>query len=245
MKVLGLIPARGGSKGIPDKNIIPVDGQPLIAYTIRAANEAKRLKRFIVSTDSERIAVVCRKLGADVPFLRPVELAQDDTPTLPVVLHALNYLKETYEAVMILQPTSPLRSVEDIDRAVEMLEADPKADSVISVFKVGDNHPARMKFIRDGVLFDPPFAEQMEGQRRQDLPDIYLRNGAIYLTRTAVIMEQGSLKGKKSLALVMPEIRSVNIDSSIDLIVAEAFLREHKKFHGPDLQHVYRAAETD
>ena len=228
MKVLGLIPARGGSKAIPDKNIISVNGQPLIAYTILAAAEAKSLARCIVSTDSERIAAVCRKLGADVPFLRPVELAQDDTPTLPVVLQALNYLKEAYDAVMVLQPTSPLRSSADIDRAVEMLEADPKADSVISVVNVGDNHPARMKFIRDGVLIDPPFAEQMEGQRRQDLPDLYLRNGAIYLTRTSVIREQESLKGKKSLALVMPEIRSVNIDSKIDLVVAEALLREHK-----------------
>jgi CMP-N-acetylneuraminic acid synthetase len=226
LKVLGLIPARGGSKAIPDKNIVTVNGKPLIAYTILAAAEAKRLTRFIVSTDSERIAAVCLKLGSEVPFLRPTELARDDTPTLPVVLHALDYLKEAYDAVMILQPTSPLRSSDDIDSAVQMLEADPMADSVISVLKVGDNHPARMKFIHDGVLVDPPFAEKIEGQRRQDLPELYLRNGAIYLTRTTVIREQGSLKGKKSLALVMPEIRSVNIDFPIDLVVAEALLRE-------------------
>lgn len=221
-KVLGIIPARGGSKGIKKKNLASLIGKPLIAYSIESALAANSLHRTIVSTDSEEIAEVCKALGADVPFMRPAVLAQDDTPTLPVIQHALNTLQDTFDAVMILQPTSPFRSPADIDAAVEMLAANADADSVISVVKVGDNHPARMKLIQDGWLVDPSFAEETEGQRRQDLPEMFLRNGAIYLTRTEVIMKRNSLKGKRSLAYVMPELRSVNIDSDMDLLVAKA-----------------------
>lgn len=221
-KVLGIIPARGGSKGIKKKNLAPLVGKPLIAYSIESALAANSLHRTIVSTDSDEIAEVCKALGADVPFMRPAVLAQDDTPTLPVIQHALDTLQDTFDAVMILQPTSPFRSPADIDAAVEMLAANADADSVISVVKVGDNHPARMKLIRDGWLVDPSFAEETEGQRRQDLPEMFLRNGAIYLTRTEVIMKRNSLKGNRSLAYVMPEFRSVNIDSEMDLLVAKA-----------------------
>lgn len=222
LKVLGIIPARGGSKGIKKKNLALLTGKPLIAFSIESALAAKHLYRTIVSTDSEEIAEACKALGGDVPFMRPTDLAQDDTPTLPVIQHALDMLHEDFDAVMILQPTSPFRSSTDIDKTIELLSANPTADSVISVMQVGDNHPARMKLIRDGWLIDPPFAEEIEGQRRQDLPEMFLRNGAIYLTRTEVIMQQNSLKGKRSLAYVMPDLRSVNIDSEMDLLVAKA-----------------------
>jgi CMP-N-acetylneuraminic acid synthetase len=227
--VLGLITARGGSKEIPRKNITLLGGKPLISYTIEAATHSKLLGRCIVSTDSQEIIEVCRKWDADIPFVRPSELAQDDTPTLPVVLHALDTLQESYDAVMLLQPTNPFRTAEDIDQAIRLLILDPSADSVISVVKVGDNHPARMKQVIDGVLIDPPFAEETEGQRRQDLPEFYLRNGAIYLTRTNVIIKQQSLKGKRSLAYIMPEERSVNVDGYLDLLLAETILRERKR----------------
>lgn len=226
LTVLGIIPARGGSKGIKNKNIVFLARKPMIAYTIEAAREARLLSRCIVTTDSELIAEVSREHGAEVPFIRPEYLARDETPTLPVIHHALDMLGESYDAVLILQPTSPFRSALDIDTAIEMMAQTPEADSVISVVRVGDNHPARMKSIRDGWLIDPPFAEQTEGQRRQDLPALYLRNGAIYLTRTSVIREQNSLKGSKSLAYVMPELRSVNIDNEIDLLFAEAVARK-------------------
>ena len=229
LRILGLITARGGSKGIPRKNIILLGGKPLISYTLEAARQSKLLSRCIVSTDSQEIIEVCRKLGADIPFVRPIELAQDDTPTLPVVLHALGMLQKPYDAVMVLQSTNPFRTAEDIDQAIRLLISDPGADSVISVVKVGDNHPARMKQVVDGVLIDPPFSEEIEGQRRQDLPEYYLRNGAVYLTRTNVIIEQQSLKGKRSLAYVMPEERSVNVDSHLDILLAESILRERKR----------------
>lgn len=224
MKTLGLIPARSGSKSVPNKNIVMLCGRPLIAYTLEAAARASHLDRCIVSTDAEEIAAVCRAHGGEVPFLRPKELAADDTPTLPVVLHALETLGESYDAVMVLQPTSPLRTSQDIDAAISLLDANPVADSVISVVKVGDHHPARMKYLEDGYLVDPSFAEAHEGQRRQDLLPLYLRNGAIYLTRTRVLLDQKTFKGRRSLAYVMPEERSVNIDGPFDLWVAEAAL---------------------
>ena len=229
LRVLGLITARGGSKEIPHKNIALLGGKPLISYTLEAANQSKLLDRCIVSTDSQEIIEVCRKWDADIPFVRPTELAQDDTPTLPVVLHALNMLQESYDAVMLLQPTNPFRAAEDIDKTIIMLNSDPDADSVISVVKVGDNHPARMKQLVVGVLIDPPFAEEVEGQRRQDLQELYLRNGAIYLTRTKVIYEQRSFKGRRSLAYIMSEERSVNVDGYIDLLLAEAILQHRQK----------------
>lgn len=226
LKVLAIIPARGGSKGIKRKNLASLSGKPLIVYSIEAALSSRRLARTIISTDSEEIAEISKINGAEVPFLRPAVLAEDDTPTLPVIQHALRMVQGNYDAVMILQPTSPLRSSADIDGAIELLANNMEADSVISVVKVGDNHPARMKLIRDGWLIDPPFAEEIEGQRRQDLPELYLRNGAIYLSRTAVITGQNSLKGTKCMAYIMPEIRSVNIDSEMDLILARAIVAE-------------------
>ena len=225
MRVLGIIPARGGSKGIPGKNTVSLLGKPLIGYTIEAANAATSLTRTIVSTDCEEIASVAREQGGDVPFLRPAELSDDSAPTLPVLLHALSALGEDYDAVMILQPTSPIRRVEDIDAVVALMEADVNADSVISVVSVGDRHPARMKRIVDGCLVDPEFAEEQEGQRRQDLEPLFLRNGAIYLTRTSVLTGQHSIKGERCLAYEMPEELSVNIDHPIDLVVAEALMK--------------------
>lgn len=228
MKVLGIIPARGGSKGVPGKNIALLHGLPVIAYSIQAA-KASRLSRTIISTDSEEIARLSLQHGGDVPFLRPAELAKDDTPTLPVLIHALDAIGEAPDAVMILQPTSPLRRGSDIDAAITMLEQNASADSVISVVPVGDHHPARMKMIRDGELIDPPFAELVEGQRRQDLSALYLRNGAIYLTRTGVLRGQKSLKGNRCLAYVMPEERSLNIDTPYDLRLADLILGDMKE----------------
>jgi len=232
LSVLGIIPARAGSRGLPGKNIAPVCGQPLIVYSLDAARGASRLARTVVSTDGEDIAAVCRAHGGDVPFIRPADLARDETPTLPVLIHVLDRLEGSYDAVMVLQPTSPLRLSKDIDEAIRMLEEDTEADSVISVVEVGDAHPARMKRMKDGVLEDLPFSEEFEGQRRQDLPQLYLRNGAIYLTRTRVLREQLSLKGNRCLAYVMPRERSVNIDDALDLIFAQALIAAGSTDHG-------------
>ncbi|MCC6591555.1 MAG: acylneuraminate cytidylyltransferase family protein [Bryobacterales bacterium] len=227
-RVLGVITARGGSKGIPNKNIVPILGRPLLAYTADAVHGSRLLTRCIVSTDSADIATVARTLGLDVPFLRPVELAQDASPTVPVLQDAVRRLEqqgERFDAVMTLQPTSPLRRSEDIDGAIELLR-ESGADSVISFVDAGEKHPARMKFLdAEGFVADPPFAESFEGQPRQQLPKIYLREGSIYLTRTQVLMQQNSLKGARCRAWIVPGERAVNIDTPFDLFLAEQIMR--------------------
>lgn len=220
MNVLGLIPARAGSKSIPRKNLVDLGGRPLIAWTIEAAMNSS-LSKVIVSTDSNEIAAACKSLGAEVPFMRPEKISEDDSLSIDVVGHALDTLEEDFDSVMLLQPTSPFRSVSDIDDAIQLLA---EADSVISVEAVEGMHPARMKFINtDGYLVDPLFAEEVENMPRQQLSPLYIRNGAIYLTRITSI-RQRTFKGAKSRALIMPSSRSINIDSEFDLQIARALL---------------------
>lgn len=228
MRVVGVVTARGGSKGIPRKNLYPLCGKPLLQYTAEAALGARRLTRVVLSTEDTEIAEVGRHCGLEVPFMRPAHLAADDTPSVPVVEHALRALEalgDRYDAVCVLQPTSPLRRSEDLDGAIDLLEQSG-ADSVISFVDVGERHPARMKTITaDGRVVDPPFCEQFEGQRRQDLPKLYLREGSIYLSRTRVVFEQHSLKGRDCRAWLIPPERACSIDSPLDLFLAEQLLR--------------------
>lgn len=221
MKVLGVIPARGGSKGVKNKNIKPLAGKPLIAYTIEAANKSD-LDKVIVSTDSEEIAEVAKQHGGEVPFIRPSDLATDRAKAIPVIQHALQFFAdegEEFDAVMMLQPTTPFRRVEDINQAIKTLK-ETGADSVISVVDVKGHHPARMKYLSEGGrLIDPDFCEAYENQPRQELQPMYLRNGAIYLTRKE-ILDQSSFKGMDCRAQIMPDELSVNIDTELDFAYA-------------------------
>ena len=219
MRVLGLVPARGGSKSIPRKNLVELGGVPLIQWTIQAAL-GSNLERVVVSTDDDEIAEISQNLGAEVPFKRPAELSSDQTLSIDVVLHALDVLEEDFDAVMMLQPTSPFRTSIDIVSAIKIID---DASSVISVVPVEGTHPARMKFVEDGVLIDPSFAETIENMPRQDLRPMYIRNGAIYLTRIADLRHR-TFKGALSRALIMPKERSINIDTSFDLALARVAL---------------------
>lgn len=191
--------------------------------------KAASLSRVILSTEDAEIAEIGRTLGLDVPFIRPGDLARDDTPGLAVLQHAVAVLEQAgdrFDAVFTLQPTSPLRRSEDIDGAVALLER-TGADSVIAFVAAGERHPARMKFIdAEGRVSDPPFAEAYEGQRRQDLPALFLREGSVYLTRRDVLMG-GSLKGTDCRAWLVPTDRACNIDEPFDLLFAEWLIRYH------------------
>ncbi len=208
-------------------------GKPLLAYTVEAALSSKRLIRSVLSTDDEKIAEIGRQWGVEVPFLRPPELAWDDTPTIAVLQDVVRRLEakgDCYDAILTLQPTNPLRRVEDIDGAIDLLERTGGADSVISFVDVGERHAARMKWIdAEGQVSDPPFAEAFEGQPRQQLKRLYLRDGSIYLTRCSVLMEQNSLKGRDCRAWIIPEERSRNIDTPLDLVIVEHILRAEGK----------------
>ncbi|MBW2411190.1 MAG: acylneuraminate cytidylyltransferase family protein [Deltaproteobacteria bacterium] len=233
MKVLAVIPARGGSKGVPRKNIRPICGKPLIAFTIETVLQVRHLlHRVIVSTEDEEIAAISRQLGAEVPFLRPVELSGDDVPTVPVLQHAVHYIEKqdeiTLDWILVLQPTGPLRQAVDIEAALTLAQQGG-CDSVISVVQVFATHPILMKRIENDQLL-PYCIEEKEGTRRQDYqPAAYMRNGAIYLTRRNVLIEQNSIWGNLIRPYIMPEERSVGVDSELDLKVVEMMVRESRK----------------
>lgn len=230
MKILAVIPARGGSKGVPRKNVRLLAGKPLIAYTIEAALAARSLfHRVIASTDDQEIADVCLSFGAEVPFLRPESLAGDRVPMVPVLEHAIRFVEQQDQVeldwVCLLQPTDPFRTVHDLQEAIA-LAGDCECDSVISVTQVFAVHPIRMKRIENDRLL-PYCLPEIEGTARQDLsPPAYLRNGAIYLTRRNVVIEKRSIWGESIQPYVMPEDRSVSIDSELDLAVAEVLMTE-------------------
>ncbi len=245
MKVLGIITARGGSKGIPGKNLKLLAGKPLLAYTVETARRSGALDRVILSTEDEAIAAAGRDLGCDVPFIRPRDLAQDDTPHLPVIQHATRWMQERVNyrphAVMILQPTSPLRTGEDIAAAVELLDRSG-ADSVLSVNEVPVHaHPMRalrLDAAGHAVLFVSGEPVRTRINRRQDLPQAWVMNGAIYACRTRLLFAAApSLYGDRVVAYRMPADRSISIDDLEDWAAAErAVKREPSPDGGGDLR---------
>jgi len=233
-KYLALIPARGGSKGIPKKNTRPLMGKPLITHTIEAALQSRHRLRVVVSTDDEETAKIAQAAGAEIPFLRPAELAQDDTPAFPVVLHALQWLKqhEGYqpEVVVLLQPTSPLRRAEHIDEGIKLL-LETNADSLVSVCEV-EHSPYWMRVLDDDGRVKPFVESTREFSRRQDLPPVYRLNGALYVTKRRVIMEEERLLGDDVRALIMSPEDSIDIDDKVDFLLAELLLKRRLRGGG-------------
>jgi CMP-N,N'-diacetyllegionaminic acid synthase len=228
MRVLGLIPARGGSKGVPRKNIRLLAGKPLLQYTAEAALASCQLTRIILSTEDEEIAEMGRRCGLDVPFLRPTELSQDATPTLPVVQHALQFLEnlgEHYDAVCLLQPTNPLRKTETIDACIELLERHD-ADTVVTVLPVPAKYNPHWVYFKDAQeLLHLSTGDQVPIPRRQELPPAFHREGSVYVTRCEVVMGANSLYGRRMLGYAVDPLRSINIDNLDDWTRAETLLQ--------------------
>jgi len=228
MKVLGIITARGGSKGIPRKNIRPLCGKPLLAYTAEAALSARLLSSVVLSTEDDEIAAVGQACGLRVPFMRPLELAGDRVPSLPVVQHAVRWLSEhgeLYDAVCLLQPTNPLRKAEHIDACLELLQS-KNADAVVSVLSVPHEYNPHWVYFEDasGALRIST-GEAQPIPRRQDLPPAFHRDGSVYVTKRDVLMERNSLFGDRLVGYPMDPAHSVNIDLPEDWQVAEELLR--------------------
>jgi CMP-N,N'-diacetyllegionaminic acid synthase len=221
VSTLGVIPARGGSKGIPRKNVRLLGGRPLIAWTIEAALQSGVLDAVVVSTEDAEIAEVARSEGASVPFLRPARLAVDETPGIDPVLHALDQLPG-HDTVVLLQPTSPLRTAADIRDCVG-LAADRSATSVVSVSPAVDHPFWTYRVDVAGRL--APFVESPPALRRQNLPPAYRLNGAIYLAQVAWLRRASGFVGPDTLAFVMPSVRSIDIDDEADWQAAEQLLR--------------------
>ena len=224
MSLLALIPARGGSKGIPRKNIKRFAGKPLIDWTIGAAKRASCIDCVVVTTEDEEIASVARQLGAEVPFMRPPELATDHTPGIETVLHAIDQLP-SYDWVVLLQPTSPLRTHRDIDSIWQLCQSHGSS-SAVSVNEVS-KHPYWM-YTQDNLGQLQRFIEShREVTRRQDLPVAYALNGAMYLAKTEWLLKERRFVGSETLGYVMPPERSVDLDTPRDWRWAE-YLIEHE-----------------
>lgn len=226
MRTVALIPARGGSKGIPRKNLAPLAGKPLIAWTIEAARHCAGIDRVLVSTDDEEIAAACRTLGAEVPFLRPAALALDTSPAIDAVLHALDWMVKEMPVppthLLLLQPTSPLRTTDDVSGALEIANRQD-ADGVVSVSAVRD-HPYWTKTIdAEGNLSDF-LPQELKATRRQDLPEVFAVNGAIYLARIEVLRDLRTFYTGRTKAYVMPPERALDIDTPWDLHLANLIL---------------------
>jgi len=219
MKVLAIIPARGGSKGVPRKNIKNLAGKPLIAYTISAAKESNCFESIIVSTEDKEIADIAQDLGAEVPFLRPADLAKDETPTLDAVIHVVTELESSgryYDAVCVLQPTNPLRSSETIKEAQAHFERE-EFDSLVTVRSVPHEYNPHWVFeLKEDCTLVVSTGDNKVISRRQDLPKCVHRDGAVYLVKTAVLKETRSLYGKKIGYLDCTNLDYVNIDTEED-----------------------------
>ena len=230
-KVLGIIPARSGSKEIPGKNITIVGSKHLIAWTIEIAKRAKKLDKIIVSTDSEKYASICKNYNVEVPFLRPPELSSDEATSEDVVIHALKWMKknEQYhpDYILYLQPTSPLRTADDIDQSINIAK-EKNADLVVSV-ELTNRHPYFMKKIDSDGLLSHYEKQVFPTPRRQELEPIYVLNGAIFLISTKIILENKSWYKNKCYSYIMPSERSIEIDNPHDLHVADLLLKDCKQ----------------
>ncbi len=231
MNILAIIPARSGSKGIKNKNIIKIDGHPLISYSIAAAKSCSKIDKIICSTDSKKIAKIAKYYGASVPFLRPKELAQDDTPDLPVFKHAINWLidNENYKPDIIihLRPTSPIRFVEHIYQAIENIIENPLADSLRAVC-VAPNTPYKM-WVKNGNFLKPlltlPGIAEPYNMPRQKLPIVYWQTGYIDIIRFKTIIKLNSMTGKNILPFIIDKSIVVDIDSKYDISRARSIIR--------------------
>ena len=230
MNILAIIPARGGSKGIPRKNITMLNQQPLISYTINAAMESD-LTDLLVSTEDKEIADISRDLGATVPFLRPLNLSTDDAESALVIEHALNFMEQKkglkYDAIMMLQPTSPLRTARHINESLALFNSET-CDSVVSIVSVGGNHPLRMKLLKGNKLTNYVDQGFWNMKPRQSLPEVFIRNGSIYLISRDSFMQTKQLIGENCLGYQMSDNESINIDSHLDLMLAEILLKRGK-----------------
>jgi CMP-N,N'-diacetyllegionaminic acid synthase len=230
-RILAIIPARGGSKRLPRKNILNLAGKPLIAWSIESALDSKYIDRVIVSTDDKEIAEISRDYSAEVPFIRPKELAADESSSINVVLHSINMLKEKgeeYDFIMLLQPTSPLRTTKNVDEAIELLQSS-NSDAVVSVCEA-EHSPFWSNTLPTSGDFSNFLDYSIVNKRSQDLNKYYRLNGAIYLCLTNRLFDEKTLFIKdKIVAYIMPQEQSVDIDSKVDFCLASCLINSKLK----------------
>lgn len=227
-KILAIIPARGGSKGLPGKNIRPLLGKPLIVWSVEQAKASRLIDRIYVSTDSQEIADTAKPYLEGQDFeLRPPELATDTAPSSAFIYYTINKLKEEgecFDYIILLEPTSPLRDVSDIDHSLESLIDHPEAESLLSVVRAEDANPSFMVTIGENGLMRPYLADAVGGMRRQDINDVYYFEGTVYISRCSTFLEKKSFLHEKTLSYVVPKWKSFEIDDLTDFIIVEALM---------------------
>ncbi|WP_446787826.1 acylneuraminate cytidylyltransferase family protein [Macellibacteroides fermentans] len=224
-KILAIIPARGGSKGLPRKNIMPLLGKPLIGWTIEQAKACKYIDEVFVSTDNTEIAEIAEKFGVIVPSLRPEELASDTAPSIGFILYTIELYKSkgyNFDYIVLLEPTSPLRDTNDIDKAIELLDSNENAESIVGVSKTEAIHPAFLTRIYKGFLC--PYQNEMKAIRRQDLEELYFFEGSIYCSRINAIIEKKSFYHDKTIPYIVPKWKSFEIDDYTDFKIIETLM---------------------
>lgn len=225
-KILAIIPARGGSKGLPGKNIKPLCGKPLIGWTIEQAQSSKYIDEIFVSTDSNEIAAVAEDFGIKVPFLRPAELATDTSPSSAFVLHTIDYYRnkgQEFDYILLLEPTSPLRDITDINIAIEQLLNHDTAKSIVGVSKVEATHPAFLVDIsKEGLL--KPYLKEMKTLRRQELSDLYFFEGSLYLSDIEFYIKEQTFYHDLTLPYVVPKYKAYEIDDIVDFYIVDKIL---------------------
>jgi len=225
--VLALILARGGSKGLPGKNLRALRGKPLIACTVEAAKNARTPDAVVLSTDSNEIATVARDWGVEVPFMRPAELASDTATSIDAMLHAITWLKDQgrqFEYTVLLEPTSPLREASDIDQALLQLAKSPE-QAIVSVCRAEGIHPAFMYAKNETGVLRPIMSEFSQGTRRQDVQPVYFLEGTVYASRTESLFELRSFYHHSTLGYEVPKWKSPEIDDEIDFLHVEAIMK--------------------
>lgn len=232
--VIAVIPARGGSKGLPGKNIKILCGKPLIAWTIEAALSSQFIDEVMVSTDSEEIASISKKFGAKIPFIRPANLARDLTSSYDVIEHALFFyeeeLKRKFDYIIMLEPTSPLRDQHDIDAAFKQLMADESAEAIVGVSKTESQNPAFLVFLDEKDHLIGYENKDMPVQRRQDIRDVYFFEGSVYISVVQTLLRKKTFYHEGTLGFVVPKWKSPEIDDSDDFVIVEALMK-HKGIH--------------
>lgn len=230
-RVLALVPARSGSKGLPMKNIRLLHGKPLLSWPIDAAKRSRYVDRVVVSTDSEEYAELAKVAGAEIPFLRPAELSVDTAPSIGFILHALDTLNaagDRYDYLVLLEPTSPLTEASDVDAALEILvERRAHADAIVSVAEIVSAHPAfAVSFNEEGLI--RPYASSSFGAlpRRQDIAPLYSLDGSLYISTTAALQARMTFCHERTLSYVMPHYKSFEVDDLVDFICIEAILAQ-------------------
>jgi CMP-N,N'-diacetyllegionaminic acid synthase len=225
MQILYIIPARGGSKGLPNKNIRLLDNKPMIAYSIIAAQNSHYKGKVVVSTDSEKIATISKEYGAEVPFMRPQELATDSAASIDVIFHAIDYYKERnihFDVVALLQPTSPLRISEDINKAIKKL-LDKNAEAIVGVCE-SEHHPLWTNTLPIDGSMKNFLPESIKGLNRQQLPIYYRLNGAIFISTVDALYKQKTFIHLNTFSYIMPHERSVDIDNEMDFKLAKLLI---------------------